>query len=72
LSPPEEVHRAAGAPSEGLSDLHQRIVPRLVDSIVGGRRTARETSDVANKILEHATDEKMLNMLIKDLARQTR
>jgi phospholipase C len=68
LSPPEAVHRAASPPSEGLSDLHQQIVPRLVDSIVGGRRTARETSDIANKILERATDEKSLNALINDLA----
>ena len=32
LSPPEEIHRAASAPAEGLNDLHQRFVPRLVDS----------------------------------------
>jgi phospholipase C len=53
-----------------LSDLHHLIVPRLVHSIVGGKRNARETGEIASEILARATDVKTLNTLINDLARR--
>jgi hypothetical protein len=50
--------------------MHHLLVPRLIHSIVGGRRSVRETSEIANDILARATDVKTLHTLIYDLAKQ--
>jgi phospholipase C len=69
FTPPEKVLSSEWQEQE-LGDMHELIVPRLVHSIVSGKRTARETCELANEILSLATNLKTLHLLINDLARR--
>ena len=50
--------------------MHWLMVPRLVDSIVAGRKNAHDTAKIADDILAHAPDVDTLTKLISDLAKQ--
>jgi phospholipase C len=75
LNPPCVQPRQEAPASEWqeqeLGDMHELIVPRLVHSMFGNKRTARETSEIANEILTRATNSKTLSLLLNDLASRT-
>ncbi len=70
LQPPRDMAVAPGVIAPPLGDMHHLLVPRLIHSIVGGRRSVRETSEIANDILARAADVKTLHTLINDLAKR--
>ncbi len=69
FNPPDQV-QASEWQDQRLGDVHEVIVPRLVQAIIGGKRNARETDAIANEILSSATDVKTLNVLLDDLAKR--
>jgi phospholipase C len=71
FSPPDKA-LAPESESQKLGDLHELMVPRLVHSILAGKRTDRESNEIANEILSRAADAKTLNMLMTDFAKRMR
>jgi phospholipase C len=70
LRNPPDTPVAVDWESQKLGELHHTIVPRLVHSIVAGKRNASETSEIVDEILARATDVKTLNALMKDLVKR--
>jgi phospholipase C len=72
LPTPSDAIAAPEASTRGekLSDLHHVVVPRMVHSIVGGKRNSRETFEIATDILSRATNVKSLQLMLDDLAKR--
>jgi phospholipase C len=56
--------------SQRLSDLQELQAWRVVASLVGDRLNARQATEIADNIVERATDVESLNRMINDLAKQ--
>ena len=57
--------------SQRLGEQYQVMVPRLVNAMLDGTPSARESTKYANEILSRATDVRTLNLMIDDLAKRT-